>query len=408
MTQIPLEPQEFWTIVVAGGLVFVLFPLLLTADKTQERAQGLRKSLGLAGLSQSLFLLASTVWALILIFLLMGMALAIWEIISQAIPKEGEKETQSLIWELRFSIARLAGLTATIGAVIALPITLIKLKLNREANSTATDSLFNDKLNALNDKLNAATTDLLAMRQRSDGGQNVWEDDVTRRNAAIDRLEGLANERPDIAPRVSRLLSVYVRELSREEPADNMPDFKAKLEDDFSISTKTKEKKIVSEIKAWARSRQVKRSDVENAVQVLGRLQLIENVSREDIQIDLRRANLQGFNLEGLSFDNANFASAVLFGARLVKASLQDTNFLFAQLQGSNLSKAQGDPSDITAAEMTGALIKGADFGVNILKQAEEKDAVLDDDQLKRVSDDDYYQELSNEQQPPHTPKGRA
>jgi hypothetical protein len=45
-------------------------------------------------------------------------------------------------------------------------------------------------------------------RRDEDGTpHDEWEDDVVRRNAAIDRLEGLVRERPEEAERVARLLS---------------------------------------------------------------------------------------------------------------------------------------------------------------------------------------------------------
>jgi len=48
---------------------------------------------------------------------------------------------------------------------------------------------------------------------------NECADDLVTRNAAIDRLEGLPEERPEAVRRIARMLSVCVRESSREYPA---------------------------------------------------------------------------------------------------------------------------------------------------------------------------------------------
>lgn len=342
MPQISIEPDVFWAIVALGGFAFVLLPLLLSSPSAKDAIQSLRAQLGLSHLSWHLFLLAAAAWALILALLLFGLAHTIWDIIWQAVPNAQSNETQSQnlpqIWEFRFSIARLAGLTATIGAVIALPFTLIRLRLSHQQNETATEALFNDKLKA-------ATEDLHAMRQRWDGTQNIYEDDITRRNAAIDRLEGLANERPDIAPRISRQLSVYVRELSKEFPAEPTP-----------------EATTPDELNMWAFKLEVRRSDMETAVQVLGRLENIPNVDAEKITIDLRHSNLQRFDLQNLRFDAANFQNAMMQGARLMGADMKGSNLSMTGLQGTFLHRASLQGADLRYAELQTAFLEGAVF----------------------------------------------
>ena len=120
----------------------------------------------------------------------------------------------------------LLSLLAAIGALVGLVFGLIRLfaverqtKAQEEKNRLEGEALFNDKMTA-------ATTDLYSRRQSGDG---AWQDDVPRRNSAIDRLEGLVHERPDQAPRVARLLSVYLRELSGadEVPAQTHPYIRA-------------------------------------------------------------------------------------------------------------------------------------------------------------------------------------
>ncbi|NQZ73184.1 MAG: hypothetical protein HRT60_08955, partial [Dinoroseobacter sp.] len=107
-------------------------------------------------------------------------------------------------------------------------------------------SLFNDKINAATEEL-AARRQVTRVIKNEDGNKTVlteWADDLVRRAAAIDRLEGLAQEKPDEAIRIARLLSIYVKELSREHPAKPVPE-------DLSPE----------DMYTWAQSLQVERRD---------------------------------------------------------------------------------------------------------------------------------------------------
>lgn len=210
---LPIDPKHFWAIVALAGFVLavaVVYAVMPRTDgKHTDPLDRLKDILGLAQFGDGLFLLLALMWSGLFLALFAGLLLMLWELIWFVVPQNPLAEASA-----RFALLRLAAMTATLGAVVALPFTLIRVRLTRDANKTADESLFNDKINA-------ATEDLHAMRQRWDAErkQNIWEDDITRRNAAIDRLEGLAIERPDdAAPRISRLLSVYVREVSREVP----------------------------------------------------------------------------------------------------------------------------------------------------------------------------------------------
>lgn len=345
MTEIPIEPKLFWGLfyLLCFGLAVVLVYVLLSTRQpnTEDPLDKLKSKFGASSIHDGLFLCAILLWFVISLSLTAGLLLMIWELIWHIAPA-----TQGDYSDLRFALVRLAAFTATLGAVVALPFTVIRLRLTSEQNLTSTESLFNDKINA-------ATEDLHAMQQRWDGKQNIWQDDVTRRNAAIDRIEGLANERPDTAPRISRLLSVYVRELSREYPPSEMP------EDTDGRDPSD-----------WAGELTARRSDMQNATQVLGRLRGIIPDNPETITIDLSDANLQGFNLSRLNFQEANFAyskmhnaqlsNAEMQGANLRSAELQFANLSGAQLQGAKLNNAQTQKAHFLSTELRGADLSGA------------------------------------------------
>lgn len=206
-----------------------------------------------------------------------------------------------------------------------------------------------------NDKINAAAEDLAARRQvtrptftKKDNNETEsilteWEDDMVTRAAAIDRLEGLARERPLEVPRIAALLSVYVRELSKQKgltPKDHgIPEDAASIEG----------------LHKWARGLKPVRSDMEKAVQTLGRLRQIKG--QENLSIDLRDANLQGFDLLDLNFDKARMEGAdigwaKMWGADLLRADMQGAVLLHAEMQGANLRWAEMQGANLSGAEI--------------------------------------------------------
>ena len=208
----------------------------------------------------------------------------------------------------------LLSLLAAIGALVGLVFGLIRLfaverqtKAQEEKNRLEGEALFNEKMTA-------ATTDLYSRRQT---GDSAWQDDVPRRNSAIDRLEGLVHERPDQAPRVARLLSVYLRELSGadEVPAQTHPYIRAHalmypMDGGTPLSAEEAAQKLnvtaedisLAALQTWADALKP-RSDMENAAQTLGRLRAIAGVDADAVTIDLRAANLQGIDFEGGNFN---------------------------------------------------------------------------------------------------------
>ncbi|MFW5678276.1 MAG: pentapeptide repeat-containing protein, partial [Rhodosalinus sp.] len=309
------------------------------------RLRGLQRALGLPAANPLVMAAVGLLWLALALLLAGGLFTLIWVTLTQGViaPDAGGD-----LWEFRFRLAQMLALTTVLGAVVALPITLTRLRLSREQAETAKEALFNQKITE-------AAADLYAQRQVTlrpitGGPVNGWEDDIVRRNAAIDRLEGLVRERPEEAERVARLLSTYVRELSREHPPKPVP-----------------ETEDVREIKAWAHSLRPARSDMENAAQVLGRLAQI-NVS-EDLRraIDLRDANLQGFDLTSALFNGAHLDGAQLQGANLSRAQLQGARLVCAQLQGTVLNRARLQSARFDNAQLQGARLErtqlqGANF----------------------------------------------
>lgn len=339
-----------------------------------------KRELGLASWPNGLFSVIAGTWLLILVSLTLALLTMIWFIPTVAFEaRTGTDETRTVF---RFTVIAMAALSATIGAVIAVPLTLYRAELTRRQTDNAERSHFNDKINA-------ATEGLHAMRQVSKKGnkangfkwETLWEADITRRNAAIDALHGLAEERPAETARIARMLSVYVRLLSTEYPAEVPPP-----ETDTSVMNK------------WATELSVKRPDMELAVQTLGRLRQIKGAIVTVDDIDLTGANLQAMNLKKLNFESANLSFASmqacvanesrfngatmhrtnLFSASLVACEFRHTNlaravfyrvqaprtvFAEANLKGADLRSINLNEANLSGTDFSQANLSGASLG---------------------------------------------
>ncbi|MDF3421384.1 pentapeptide repeat-containing protein [Sulfitobacter sp. M57] len=335
----PLAPVT--TIILA--MLVILF-----AQRTCEglSPSELQSKLGGDGFSVFWFWVAASFWGILFLLLFGGLVWTVIDIIVSLIPSEGQADQ---IWSWRFSVLKLASLTAVLGAVVALPFTLMRLNLTNTQVETAYEALTNNKMDI-------SVADLHAQRQitRWDGdtASNGWQDDITRRNGAIDRLLGLVEENKDLRPRVDRLLTVYLRELTREFPAEPVP-----------------EDATPRALATWASRLTAKRSDMENAVQVLSRLPRPDWAKGEQRLPDLQGINMQGFKLSRLFLQQANLSEAQLQGASLSWAQLQGADLSGAQLQGAHLSRTQLQGAHLLGTKLQGAYLSGAQLqGANLVE----------------------------------------
>ncbi|SFI63184.1 pentapeptide repeat-containing protein [Celeribacter neptunius] len=330
----PLVPWLILGVIITGVLLGQVGKL--APDDPIDR---MKRLFGVGNVPHGFAFLIAALWCALVAVLVTGLFILIYEIVWGITLEEARKEES----DFRFLLAKTTALTAVLGALVALPFTALRLKLTTEQNRHSEDVLYNDKLHN-------ALYDLHSRRQLSDG---KWEDDIIRRNGAIDRLEALAVERPLMAPRIARMLCVYLKEMSREFQAEEAPEDLGKTED-------------------WAQGLIVKRSDMENAAQVLGRMHDKTGVAPKELAIDLSGTNLQAMRLEGLNFDRAMLTSAKMDGAKLNGAKLNWAQLNWAQLNWAQLNRVQ----------LNWAQLIHADLGMAELNEAELNEADLNEANL--------------------------
>lgn len=300
------------------------------------------------------FAFFTALWMVIFLVLLVGLVMEIGFLFLTETP--GDPSTgagKTAFTELRFHLTKITALTAVLGAVVAFPFTLIRIQLTQEQNRHAENSLFNEKMNA-------AISDLHAQRQvtkthRKDGRMNVWEDDIVRRSGALDRLEALAHERPELTQRIADMLSVYLKELTWEYPAKTPP-----------------EGATPEELSDWASKLCPARSDMEKAAQVMGRLAHIKGISADTLRRDMRGVNLQGFDLNSLNFRDTDFRNAILDGANFFSinapraiwsnSSFIGTRFHWAKMNNCNFRDCEFHQTSLRAADVAKSSFASAKF----------------------------------------------
>ncbi len=372
-----------WFLAAAAAMAAVLWVLRQVRDDSKDRVAPVIAKLGIEGIPPVAFVVGAALWLALVGVLVTGLFFLVWQMLWFALPNAEamtEAERVETRWDFRFGLARIVALTTVLAALVALPITLTRLRIAREAEETAKATLFNQKITE-------AAADLHAQRQVTkwvDGvAQNGWEDDIVRRNAAIDRLEGLVREEPEEADRVARLLSVYVRELSKKQPPKPVPN-NLRWEEALSGAALND---WWQKLHRWTSALEPARSDMENAVKVLGKLTKTAKLKENTLPIDLRGANLQGFDLTELDFRKANLSGAQMQGAMLDDVQMQATDLSGAEMQGADLGGAKMLGANLSRAEMQGANLGGADLQGANLRRVQMQGADLDEVKMDASTD---------------------
>jgi hypothetical protein len=327
MTRLPQMLSTPWVPWIILGVI-VVGVLLGQVQKhvPDDPIARIKKTFGAEDMPHGVALAIVLLWAALGAVLAAGLLTLLAEIAWSTV----RPETPTGESDFRFLLTKATALTAVLGGLIALPFTALRLKHTATQTRHAANVLFNEKLNDANTDLHARyqTTE----KQEDGTYVDIWKDDIIRRNGAIDRLEALAIERPVMAPRIARMLCVYLKEMSQIFPAKHGA-------------------VIVDEpIKFEKVDHKLQRKDMEFAVQVLGKLSDKAGILPAELAIDLSGTNLQGMDLSGLdftlanlkrtSFEGATLTDTVFERAHLVSANLSHTDLLRTNIKGANLSGA--------------------------------------------------------------------
>ncbi|MDI6104846.1 pentapeptide repeat-containing protein [Actinoplanes sp. NEAU-A12] len=176
---------------------------------------------------------------------------------------------------------------------------------------------------------------------------------LTERLGGIYALEHLMAESERDHPTVVEVLAAFIREHTRDMPAEPADDKWA----------------------TWARPA----ADVQAALTVLGRRPTRDEPLPVDLSnARLRRAGLRGMRLPGVILQNADLRGADLSHANLLGAELFRARLRHARLQAAILRHARLSETDLSLADLGKASLQGARFTGADLTDAFLNEAHLD------------------------------
>lgn len=209
-------------------------------------------------------------------------------------------------------------------ALLGAPFIVWRSAVAAKQAQIADDSFFNDKINAAALELSSRReTTRVVQNEGTSAILREWDDDLMGRAAAIDRLEELANEKIEVAPRIVRLLSTYVRV-------------------NFSCNDLSPTEDI--------ETRRTPRMDLQRAIDTIGRLYKVAvQVDRSSWRLDLKNCNFDGVSFaqgffRAADFSNSRFEASVLddgvFEGCIFRGSLLNhCRFFRANLKGAKLDR---------------------------------------------------------------------
>ncbi|MEW9921427.1 pentapeptide repeat-containing protein [Marimonas sp. MJW-29] len=387
MQTVSVEIPLFWLgvagIALASFLVGAL--LLLQHDERGSPMERLQKRLGLETANGGIFFIGMIFWMFLFLLLFFGLALLIVDTLRFASPS-----TTIAVTDWRFTLAKMAALTAVLGAVVAFPLTLIRIGLTRQ-------DVYLSEQGLITDRLNKAVEGLGAEKQSYRMGRDLSY--VTA--GKLYREFEFRDQPVDLPAEVEELQRTEWKNFSVSEPV-----LEVRLGAIYALERIAKDSlrdhlEIVEILCSYVREnspckellpshiperRVVPRIDIQAATTVLGRR------SEEGRQLEAsqeKRLDLKGCDLSGADFSKGNFFAANLQssklegaifeeadlrGSLLFSCNLRYATFWNADLTGSRLDDATVSPTfdynSINRAKITGACLFGTNLSGVFLQRA--------------------------------------
>lgn len=191
-----------------------------------------------------------------------------------------------------------------LGAVVGAPFLVWRtVSLDRQAR-TGVETLLNERISSAAAGLSARMQ--VSEPDRAGGMRDVWVPDVTQRIVAIDTLQGIAEEHPELSPRIVRMLAGFVRA--------NFP-------------------KRSDEVRDPPFAPRVPPIELQAAITTIG---AILNLAQE-ANPSKCRLGLQGCDFDGVLFDHGFYRAVDFSNSRFDASGLRESNFQGAMFDGSNL-----------------------------------------------------------------------
>ena len=361
--------------------------------------------------------ITGTVWLALLLIALVGM---VWVPVTLALgPDLGDIQMGQLRWYLLTFTA----LVAALGALVALPFTVLRTVYTQRQTRTAEQGHVTDQINKAVEALGAEKTVKRTRRHISfildnerydrfvapeedweiglpgdatgiqDHGLNTVEQTVPNTEVRIGAIYALERIAQDSVARdhvpIAEILTAYLRQNAPAENAAPNPVAARKPQRPKSLADKHERYDYIEALEAWLGKLHTWAQDlapdtlVQTALRVLGRRNPRQSLTeRADTRygrggyvLDLRGTDLRGVDLSGLDLSRAELSDALLEGADLTETRLDGTFLFESHLEGADLEEAH-----LEGAFLDGAHLQGAN-----LTDAHMEGAFLDEGHLERA-----------------------
>lgn len=289
----------------------------------------------------------------------------------------------------RWRYLSITAFLAALGALIAVPFSLVRVYVNERQARTAEEGLLTERITRAVEQLGAEKT----VKRIVDGvTEEYTEPNLEVRLGAIYALERISQDSLRDHIPIMETLCAYVRNNARAEAAKNFPlgPFPERIEDDDPNAV---EKRAIRAQMINLRRQnwidwldglgpfQPPRDDVAAVLKVIARRspahRTHEDAAEPPFRLDFTRANLQRCDLTNLDFVGADMRYARLEGANLRGAEMEGANLSEAKMDGANLSEAKIKGAKLRWANMEGAELFRAKMEGAYLFQAKMEGANL-------------------------------
>ncbi|WP_299929080.1 pentapeptide repeat-containing protein [uncultured Pelagimonas sp.] len=309
VTTLPISPQLFWWLLGLGGMgitVLLVFGILAAMGRSAPPPlERLQKEFGLHGLNPGLFLVLAVLWVGLFLILVGGLFGLIWDVLWHELPNRNEKDA---LWDWRFGLVQLTALTTVLGAVIVLPMHLVRLSLNSRQTSLEEESFTSDNLTRAVENLGS-------------------EKEIVRISALLG-LKEIALRVPIHQLQIERIVECHIRMIAAmpenpdvfEDPIPAVKDncasraFSDASDHDFHSRNKN--------IREWVKNLSPVSEEVRTAIEVWAAVPKPGNV-----RADFTNLNLQGLKISNCGLRHANFRGSNLDGAQFFNCTFEYVDF---------------------------------------------------------------------------------
>jgi len=276
--------------------------------------------------------------------------------------------------DLRWRYLSITAMIAALGAMIAVPFTLVRVYVNERQATNAEQGHITDRITKAVEQLGAEKT---VKKVVAGATVEYTEPNIEVRLGAIYALERISQDSLRDHIPIMETLCAYIRNNARVEGAKDFPlgPFPERVEADgadVNVKREIRAEMFKARRQNWSDwlthlgPLRPPRDDVAAVFKVIARRSTVHRSHEENaspsFRLDFTRANLQRCDLNGLDLNGADMRGARLEGADLSGAEMEGADLSGAKMEGADLSGARLKSADLAFWSGARTNARSADF----------------------------------------------